>query len=222
MRTKTLLLTAALGIASAASSMAQAVYSVNAVGYVNKSLPVGFSIIANPLNATPNTVAEVMKGGAVPGMAVYKFETVGGYLVNGYNLPPGGGDAEWDDPTQPLAPGEGAFVSNPGPGAVTITFVGEVPQGTLTTPLNAGFTLVGSKVPQEAALQDVLGFPAVSGDTIYRFRSQTEGYLIHSYQSPPAGGPPEWDDQPTIGVAEGFFSSKAAPASWVRTFSVNP
>ena len=144
MRTKTLLLTAALGIASAATSMAQtAVYSVNAVGYVNKPLPVGFSIVANPLNASPNTVATVFAGGAIPGMAVYKFETVGGYLVNGYNLPPGGGAAEWDDPTQPFAPGEGAFVSNPGPGPVTITFVGEVPQGTLTTPVHAGFTLVG-------------------------------------------------------------------------------
>ena len=47
MRTKTLLLTAVLGIASAASSMAQAVYSVNVVGYVNLTLKRGFNAVAN-------------------------------------------------------------------------------------------------------------------------------------------------------------------------------
>src|SRR3954468_1352288 len=48
MRTKTLLLTAALAAAGAASAMAQNVYSVNAVGYVNKSVVHGYSIVANP------------------------------------------------------------------------------------------------------------------------------------------------------------------------------
>ena len=47
MRTKTLLLTAALAAAGVVSSMAQ-VYSVNSVGYVNLTLPNGFSMIANP------------------------------------------------------------------------------------------------------------------------------------------------------------------------------
>ena len=48
MRTKTLLLTAALSAAGIATSMAQ-VYSANAVGYVNKLIPTGFSMIANPV-----------------------------------------------------------------------------------------------------------------------------------------------------------------------------
>ena len=47
MRTKTLLLTAALSAAGIASSMAQ-VYSVNAVGYVNTPLVTGFNLISNP------------------------------------------------------------------------------------------------------------------------------------------------------------------------------
>ena len=42
MRTKTLLLTAVLGLASAATSMAQ-VYSANVVGYVNEPYPTGLS-----------------------------------------------------------------------------------------------------------------------------------------------------------------------------------
>src|SRR5947207_10303632 len=52
MRTKTLLLTAALAAAGAASAMAQNVYSVNAVGYANVSVPSGFSMIACPFEQT--------------------------------------------------------------------------------------------------------------------------------------------------------------------------
>jgi hypothetical protein len=49
MRTKTLLLTAALCAAGIATSKAQ-VYSVNAVGYVNTSLLKGFNLVSNPLD----------------------------------------------------------------------------------------------------------------------------------------------------------------------------
>jgi hypothetical protein len=134
-------------------------------------------------------------------------------------LPPGGGTPEWDDPTQVFQPGEGAFILNPNATPVTLTFVGEVRTGTLTTPLSSGFTLVGSQAPQEGLLQNELGYPAVDGDVIYRFRNQTEGYLIHSFAAPPGGGNAEWDDQPIIAIAEGFFSSKLAPANWVRIFN---
>ena len=47
MRTKALLLTAALGLASVATSMAQAVYSVNVVGYINLTMKPGFNLVAN-------------------------------------------------------------------------------------------------------------------------------------------------------------------------------
>jgi hypothetical protein len=53
MRTKTLLLTAALAVAGLSSASAQ-VYSVNAVGYINLSLPKGFSMICNQLKASPD------------------------------------------------------------------------------------------------------------------------------------------------------------------------
>src|SRR6185436_7382863 len=66
MRTKTLLLTAAIGVAGVASSFAQAVYSVNAVGYVNVSVAKNpssattFLLVANPLNSGGNTIGEVL------------------------------------------------------------------------------------------------------------------------------------------------------------------
>jgi hypothetical protein len=85
MRTKTLLLTAALSAAGIATSMAQNVYSVNMVGYINKTMPKGLSMIANQLNASPNnkvttlfgTPALVDLGPGVPGaITINKFNGI--------------------------------------------------------------------------------------------------------------------------------------------------
>ena len=82
MRTKTLLLSAAVGAAGLVAASAQTVYSVNSVGYINLSVPAGFSMIANQLdNGTGNTVADVL---TVPdGTVVFKYDpqTSGGLLA---------------------------------------------------------------------------------------------------------------------------------------------
>ena len=63
MNTKTLLLLGALGAAGMTSAVAQTnVYSVNAVGYINLTLPTGFSLIANQLNSTNNTIGSLLTG----------------------------------------------------------------------------------------------------------------------------------------------------------------
>jgi hypothetical protein len=49
MRTKALLLTGVLGAALGSASLMAQVYSLNAVGYINVTLPAGFSLIADPL-----------------------------------------------------------------------------------------------------------------------------------------------------------------------------
>src|SRR5437588_10363094 len=82
MRTKTLLLTAALSAAGVASSMAQGtVFSVNAVGYVNTTVGPKFSLIANPLTASDNTINTLFKTGIQgtipPGFQVFRFGTTG-------------------------------------------------------------------------------------------------------------------------------------------------
>src|SRR5678810_1239027 len=67
MRTK-LLAAAAILAAGIASSMAQSnVYSLNVVGYVNRTFVGGglFSLTANPLNTTNNTLAGIFGGAAV-------------------------------------------------------------------------------------------------------------------------------------------------------------
>jgi len=80
MRTKTMLLTAALTVAGMSVSMAQ-VYSVNGVGYVNRALPPGFSIVANPLNRdlglpTENKLNALFPG-ATLGSQIYRFTGTG-------------------------------------------------------------------------------------------------------------------------------------------------
>merc|ERR1712065_79731 len=74
MRTKTLLIAAVLGAVGIATASAQ-VTSVNAVGYVNKSLNAGLSLVANPLSNGGNKVSEVIPSAPI-GTAIFLFEQV--------------------------------------------------------------------------------------------------------------------------------------------------
>jgi hypothetical protein len=98
---------------------------------------------------------------------------------------------------------------------VTLTLVGEVPQGALSTALPGKFAIVSSQVPQEGLVSTDLGYPAVDGDTIYQWDGG--GYVISSFLELLGG----WTPEPTIGVGEAFWSRKSADGSWDRDFSVN-
>jgi hypothetical protein len=197
------------------SASAPAVYSVNAVGFVNLEFKPGFTLMSNPLdNKTSNKVGELFKG--VPeGFTVYKFDPATGYAINGFEL------GEWANPNMELIPGEAAFVLVPtGAAAVKVTFVGEVKQGNLSHAVKKGLTLQSSEVPQAGVLDTDLKFPVAEGDLVYRFmRSNTggnpAGYSIHSYELG------EWGVVPNIEVGEGFWVNKLADANWTRTFNVN-
>jgi len=216
MRTKTLLLTAALAALGASSSMAQ-VYSVNAVGYINKSIPSGFSIVANQLNASPDNTVGTVFGTPPQDVTLYLFNNASGsYDIISFI----GFLGVWDHPEKVVAPGTGVFVYNSGP-AYSMTFVGEVPQGTLSTPVAHGFNLVGSQVPQSGKLQtDLKYIPSAGGggDTVYRFNNAAGNYTINNYIDFLA----TWDTEPTPDVGEGFFIYRGDTAApWTRTFTVN-
>jgi hypothetical protein len=218
MRIKTLALTAAALAAGVASSMAQNVYSLNVVGYMNVAVPSGFSIIANQLDAPTNTIASLLTG--VPeNTLLYKFAN-GAYTIASY-AQDDDGNLVWDQPNLTLAPGEAAFIRNPG-AQYTLTFVGEVRQspsgGQLRTPLVAGFNLVSSQVPQQGQLDTVLGFPPVENDLVYLFRAGQ--YVISSYAQDDDGNL-VWDRIPSPNVGEGFFVRTGAARNWDRTFTVN-
>ena len=222
MRTKTLLLTAALSAAGVATSMAQ-VYSVNAVGYVNTVVPPkGFAFVNVPLIAPNNTINSLIPP-TVDGMVVYLYRA-GDFVINSISKDDVTKLLVWDDATVTINPGEGFVVKNPSATAATLTFVGDVPQGSLSHPIPSGFSLQASEVPQAGLLESVLGFKPVNGDKVYQLDAG-QNFIITQYGPGDVAGTFAWDntDGPTIGVGEGFWLfNKAAVRNYTRTFSVNP
>jgi hypothetical protein len=209
MKAKALLAAGLVIAASAASSLAQTVYSVNAVGFVNVVLPPGFSLVCNPLDAATNTVSALFPTAPI-GSSVFKFDSATGSFTGANFL------FSWNVPNLSLAPGEGFFFRNGGATPFTNTFVGNVKQGTLTTPLSAGFTLVASQVPQAGLVSTDLGLPIGIADSVFRFDNAANSYVSHNYLF-------SWgaNGEPFINVGESFFVKKSAATSWTRTFTVN-
>ena len=224
MRTKSLLLAAALGVAGAFSSSAQStnVYSVNAVGYVKLNLVAGFNLIVNPLtNSTGNTISVLLTNVADSttffkwNPATQRFTSASVFFEDGL----GGGawfpNATWN-------PGEAAFVNSTT--ATNVTFVGDVTQGSaLTVPFSIGYTMVASQVPQSLTLTNSgINFPAADSDVFFKWNPLTQRYTsaLVFFEDGLGGG--QWSPStPSINVGEGFFISKSSPTNWVRSFSAN-
>jgi hypothetical protein len=224
MRTKVLLGLAAIA-ASALTSMAQSnVYSLNVVGYYNTPIgvgPTGKRMIANQLNTTNNTIGSLFTG--VPeGSQFFKFN--GGFSAYAYGPDDNGFDNWAPDGNATLNPGEGGFFQSPV--LTTLTFVGEVLQGSLTNtipsapPGTAHKVISSSMVPQSAGITSVLGLPADPGDQLYQFAG---GYTAYAY-GPDDNGFNNWAPvEPAPGVGEAFFYLKVdgGPSTqWVRNFTV--
>jgi len=210
MRTKALLVAAAFA-AGLATSMAQNVYSLNVVGYYNVTVPAnGFALIANQLNTTNNTLAGLLP--SVPeGTVVYKW-TGTTFAISTFE------EGEWNQ-NFTLNLGEGAFIKNPLPTSpLTITFVGDVLQGSLTNPIPVGFSIRSSMVPQAGGVSSVLRLPVANNDTVYRWTGST--YAISTWEEI-GPGQGDWSaGEPTVQVGEAFFVRKNAPAQWIRSFTV--
>jgi hypothetical protein len=199
MRTKTLILGAALCAAGMVMTAAQT-FSVNVVGYVNVTIPAGFSMIANPLNNTEgNTLDNLLPNMAI-GDTVFKFSQAGGFEPSTYI-------ASWT-PNFTLEPGEGVFIQV---GQETnLTFVGEVMQGTLSVELPAGLSIASNMVPAEESL-DNTNFPAEIGDTIFFFRNGTYEPSTYIASFTPEAVP---------AVGEAFWVQKSTAGTWTREFTV--
>lgn len=225
MRTKTLLLTAALTAAGAAASMAQ-VYSVNMVGYINSSIPAGYSIIANHLNNTPDNLVVNLFPTPPDTTTFYKYNAgTSSYDILQYL------DGAYEGITDmTLGPGEATFISSPS--AFAHTFVGEVQLSSSKT-INSGYQMVSSALPQSLPLDGApndgvpaaavgLGFPVAAGDTVYRYDNANNQYLIDQFLDGAWEGA-SGGVAPSPGIGEGFFLSREAgqPSSnWSRNFVV--
>jgi hypothetical protein len=228
MRIKTLLLTAALATAGALSSMAQSnVYSLNVVGYVNLTLTNGFQMVANQLDfdgtGTNNTLQTVF-GTNLPNLSrVYIYSSssatfsIATYISSSGTW--GGATAAAD---AALNPGGGVFLSIPASATtpVTVTTVGTVLQGSLSTPFSEGFNIISSKVPLSAGVGALgLSTNIANLSYIYQFLPSTQGYgPKHIYLA--STGTWSGGGEPTPAVGESFWFNSPSAGTWATTFTV--
>lgn len=215
-------------MAGIASSFAQSVYSVNAVGYINVTIQPGYNLVANQLNGTNNAVATVIPSapdstrilkwnGAIQDFEAWGFVAGVGWLD----------EATGEPPTGSLNPGEGFFVQNQTapPAPFTLTFVGEVPQGTnLTVTIGQNYNLVSSIVPLVPSMVPP-NFPAEDQMQVLKWVNAIGDYVTIGYVAgvgwlDASTGEPA-DPAPAVG--EGVFVLKptAGSVNWVTSFSVN-
>ena len=234
MRTKTLLLTAALAAAGVISSQADTM-SVNAVGYVNQNpLPVnvnsGFSIIANPFEsiAADYSLNTIIPPGnaALQDASLYRFE-------NGHFSSPSVYDQTdgWDCAANCDLPlGKGAFLLTLR--QATITYVGQVKESPnrdlsqpVQTPFVAGFQILASQIPQAGTLNDLQLFGSLTpGDpndplqdaSIYVFDAATQHYLSPATYD----ATDKWDPPLNVGYGQGFWLLALRPGTIKRSFAV--
>lgn len=219
MRTKVLLGLAVLA-AGALTASAQ-IYSQNVVGYVNVQVDPGYSLIANPLNSTDNSVSNLFNGVVPAGATVYAWN--GNFFeANIFDE----FDLAWQRPNDQYPPGLGFFINNPSQTPFTVTFVGEVLQGNVSVdlPAQGGYKVVASKVPQAGYVED-LGLVPGAGDTIYLWNGNFFVAIINdefdNVWQQVAPFDVDVNKGPMIGIGKSFFYQNAAgTATWVRNFTV--
>jgi plastocyanin len=239
MRTKAVVLGAAVLAAGALTSMAQQnVYSLNVVGYINLSLPSGYSLIANQLNGTNNVLNTVFGTSfAQDGEQVLKWNA----SSQGFNQPDtfytaatagtaGWYDSSFNPSTTTVSPGEGVFFYNAGSTA-TVTLVGSVPQTTNTTSLVPGYTFASISAPVAVDLttNSTLALPSFAQDgPSYATFTTGVGYSqpITFYTAATAGTAGWYDSSfnpahiiPAVGQGFLIYNDGAA-VPWTTSFTV--
>jgi len=224
MRTKTILLSALLGGLGSVSLMAQStnVYSLNAVGYINVTVQPGFNIVSCPLIASPdNTINTLLTNGT----GQYKKWQFWGYSpATGHYTEELGQPTSWNaGGNSVLAPGQAAWLYNPGANPSNITFVGTVPSGSLTnTLISKSFNLVSSILPTSGDLvtNPLTSLTAVtSKDQVWMYTPGPGGHYVETVKNPSgwnAGDPV----QAIVGGGFWYFNNAATNNNWVESFSV--
>jgi hypothetical protein len=216
--------------------MAQ-VFSVNAVGYVNITVPAnGYAILSNPLNGNPNNdlnnVLPMPADGSYDGANIYRFNPATQSYRETMSWVTGPGWLAADPADLIVAPGEGFFFQNIAGAPLNLTFVGEVPAGSPTVNSITGgnkYSITAAKVPRGGRLGWVglagsLEFPADDGDNVYVFNAATQSYKETYAYVTDVGWLHDVDpvEGPDIQPGNGFFIQKQAPTrNWNMTFTVN-
>jgi len=211
--------------------MAQNVYSLNVVGYVNVLLNPStnqFTLLANQLDfdgtGTNNTVLGIFGGTGtgstnVPlGTKVYRYNKATGTYNTATLFNSGSWSTTAANPG--LSPGEGVWVQLPTGAtapAVNLTLVGNVMQGTTVKPLStvSGFEIL-SIVPPLSTNISGIGFVPSQTDKVYLYNSTSGTYSTRTRFATTWGG-----GEPTPSVAQAFWlQTTNVNGSWTQSFTV--
>ena len=239
-----MLISALLGTLGTASVMAQNVYSLNTVGYINVSLVTGLQIVTVPLVTSPdNTLGTIFTNSVLVspnpflGDEIFIFQPGGGY-----NFTISKPNGSWNNggASNVFAPGTAFWVQhNAAP--YTFTVVGTVTNGLVTNALVAGLNLVGSQVPLVGDLYSnaVAGSNGTSGftnvnasaaatDQAYLFDTNAQSFVgaysttsgaSHNGSSPWRLAGSDLGDPVISNAYEGFFYNAGAAVDWVENYS---
>ncbi len=188
------------------------VYSMNIVGYVNKQLPPGLTLLANPLYQPTNSIA-VWWPTAPDGAQIFKYTAGNGYEVATFD----GVTGIWSNPNMEIPLGTGFYFRNPTTSTIMQTWVGEVVQGVVVNPLPAGYSTKGSMIPQEGSINSLHNIPGQAGDELRLYVNDLQGgghELISTFD----GTANAWVPDLQLGVGDGFWIHKQNAQDWVRVF----
>jgi hypothetical protein len=162
------------------------------------------------LNAPSNTVATLFKDWP-EGTILNKFDTRLFRMAEN-TLQKGGA---WSNPAEKLSPGEGAILFNPTNDYKSHSFVGEVMEGSFSTPVPSGFSLRSSMAPQAGSLCEDLGFPISDGDVVHLFDRDRQKYVLHPYENG------RWTaGAPVLSIAEAFWVAKTEAGNWKKNVAI--
>jgi len=130
-------------------------YSDNIVGFQLLDVPTGKSLLSNPLANGDNTLPTLLPGGPAK-LTVSTWDSdSGSWKASTF------GDA-WSDAGLVVAPGQAALFENKSVDRVTLTFVGEVVQGSLSTTVPSGESYHAATLPIAGGLATNFGFPTAN------------------------------------------------------------
>jgi len=213
--------------------MAQNVYSLNVVGYVNVTCPPAqFTAIANPLDATMggtvangNQLSNILTEATAPTLAASSTIATFNPALNNYdaNIVYSGKSKTWGSSID-MPPGKAALFYNNGAAATVITFAGQVVQGSyaVATLPAAQFSLVGSPVPIGGDVTNAttaVGLVPSASDTIATFNSGANNWNNSVSWSAKSK---TWSGAMPVAAGEGFlyYNNGAAANAWVSNFTV--
>jgi len=180
---------------------------------VTLSLGAGFTMIANPLNNVTNDVNTILTN--VPqGTILYTYTAA----TQSYT-PTTFRSGAWHNTDTVLTPGQGAFILIPAGSTASVTFVGNVPQGTLSQSIPVGFSIQSYPIPVSVSpTNSILNLTPNSGDIFYQWINSSQSYAPHTYRS---GALHNTDYVPAVGESFFYLNTGTAALNWNVTFSVN-